>query len=104
VSGVVAVKVIGIVRAALANVAETTSVGTTTSTAGLIAAAPGSDMLTVDELWVDVGPSDFETFPANWTAISESIAVVGNATLVTGAVTLHCYWFPVSANATLTAA
>jgi hypothetical protein len=61
-------------------------------------------MQTVDQLWVDAAPTDFETFPANWTVISESIAVVGDATLVAGTVTLHCYWFPVSANATLAAA
>ena len=61
-------------------------------------------MLTVDQLWVDAAPTDFETFPANWTVISESIAVDGDATLVAGTVTLYCYWFPVSANATLAAA
>jgi hypothetical protein len=104
VSGVVAVKVIGHVRAALSNVAATTSVGTATSAAGLIAAPAGSAMQVVDQLWVDDAPSDFETFPANWTVISESIVVDGDATLVTGTVTLYCYWFPVSANATLAAA
>ena len=104
VSGVVAVKVVAHVRAALTNGAETTSVGTATSAAGLIAATAGSAMQTVDQLWVDNAPSDFETFPANWTVISESIVVDGDANLVTGTVTLHCYWFPVSANATLAAA
>ena len=104
VSGVVAVKVVGHVRAALSNVAATTSVGTTTDAAGLIAATAGSAMLTVDQLWVDVAPTKSETFPANWTVISESIAVDGDATLITGAVTLYCYWFPITANATLAAA
>lgn len=104
VSGVVAVKVVGHVRVALTNDAATTSVGTATSAAGLIAATAGSAMQTVDQLWVDNAPSDFETFPANWTVISESIAVDGDANLVAGTVTLHCYWFPVSANATLQAA
>lgn len=104
VSGVVAVKIIGHVRAALTNDAATTSVGTATSAGGLIAATAGSAMQTVDQLWVDNGPSDFETFPANWTAISESIVVDGDGNLATGTVTLHCYWFPVSANATLQAA
>ena len=104
VSGVVAVKVVGHVRVALTSDAATTSVGTATSAGGLIAATAGSAMLTVDQLWVDNAPSDFETFPANWTVISESIVVDGDAALVAGAVTLHCYWFPVSANATLAAA
>lgn len=101
VSGVVAVKVIGHVRAALSDDAATTSVGTATSAAGLLAATAGSAMQTVDQIWTDNAPSDFETFPANWTAISESIAVDGDANLVAGTVTLHCYWFPISANATL---
>jgi hypothetical protein len=104
VSGVVAVKVIGHVLVAVTNNAATTSVGTATSAAGLIAATAGSAMLTVDQLWVDNAPSDFETFPANWTVISESIVVDGDAALVAGAVRLHCYWFPVSPNATLAAA
>jgi len=104
VSGVVAVKVIGHVRAALTNDAATTSVGTATSAAGLIAATAGSAMQTVDQLWVDNAPSKFETWPAGWTLISEAIVVDGDAALVAGTVTLHCYWFPVSANATLAAA
>ena len=104
VSGVVAVKVVGHVRAALSNVAATSSVGTTTDPNGLITDTLGSAMQTVDQLWVDAAPTDFETFPANWTVISESIAVDGDATLVAGTVTLYCYWFPVSANATLQAA
>jgi hypothetical protein len=104
VSGVVAVKVVGHVRTALTNDAATTSVGTATSAAGLIAATAGSAMQTVDQAWVDNAPSKFETFPANWTVISESIVVDGDAALVAGTVTLHCYWFPVSANATLAAA
>jgi hypothetical protein len=104
VSGVVAVKVVGHVRVALTNDAATTSVGTATSAAGLIAATAGSAMQTVDQLWVDNAPSDFETWPAGWTLISESIVVDGDANLATGTVTLHCYWFPVSANATLAVA
>lgn len=104
VSGVVAVKCVGHVRSALTNDAATTSVGTASSAAGLIAATAGSAMQTVDQLWVDNAPSKFETFPANWTLISEAIAVDGDAALITGTVTLHCYWFPVSANATLAAA
>lgn len=104
VSGVVAVKVIGHVRVALTNDAATTSVGTATSVGGLLAATAGSAMQTVDQIWTDNAPSDFETFPANWSVISESIAVDGDANLVKGTVTLHCYWWPVSANATLAAA
>lgn len=104
VTGVVAVKVIGHVRVALTNDAATTSVGTATSVGGLLAATAGSAMQTVDQIWTDNAPSDFETFPANWSVISESIAVDGDANLVAGTVTLHCYWWPVSANATLAAA
>ena len=104
VNGVVAVKVVGHITVALTNDAATTSVGTATSAAGLIAATAGSDMQTVDQLWVDNAPSKAETLLPTWTVISESIVVDGDAALVAGAVTLHCYWFPMSANATLAAA
>lgn len=104
VTGVVAVKVIGVVRSALSNDAATTSVGTTTSAAGLIAATAGSAMQTANQIWVDNAPSKLETFPTNWTLISESILVDGDANLAAGLVTLYCWWIPVTAGAQVVAA
>jgi len=104
VSGTVAVKVVGAVTSALTNHADTTSVGTATSAAGLIAATAGTAMQTMGQIWVDNAPSKFETFPANWTIISEDIAVASTANLTGGTVTLNCWWFPVVAGSSLVAA
>jgi hypothetical protein len=106
VSGTVAVKIVGSVTSALTDLADTTSVGTATSAAGLIAATASSAMQTVGQAWVDNAPSKFETFPANWTLIGggEDIAVVGTAELVDGAVDLYCWYIPISAGASVVAA
>jgi hypothetical protein len=104
VSGVVAVKVVGIVTSALSNEAATTSVGTATSAAGLIAATAGSAMQTEGQIWVDNAPSKFETFPANWTIISESIVVDGDASLAAGTVFLYCWYLPIQASSSVAAA
>ncbi len=81
VTGTVAVKVVGSVTSALTDHADTTSVGTATSAAGLIAATAGSAMQTVGQAWVDNAPSKFETFPANWIIVSESIVVASTANI-----------------------
>ena len=98
VTGVVAVKCIGHVTGALSNHGDATSVGTATSAAGLIAATAGTAMQTVDQIWVDNSPSDFETFPASYSVISENIAVVGTANLATGTVELYLIWIPLSSD------
>jgi hypothetical protein len=104
VSGTVAVKVVGSVTSALTNHADTTSVGTATSAAGLIAATAGTAMQTIGQVWVDNAPSKFEAFPANWAVISESIVVASTANIAGGTVMLNCWWFPVVAGSTLVAA
>ena len=104
VTGLVAVKVVGYVTTALTNHANATSVGTTTSAAGLLASTAGPAMQTIGQAWVDNAPSKFETLPAGWTLLSESIAVVGTANLTGGVVVLYCWYIPVSVGATLVAA
>jgi hypothetical protein len=102
--GTVAVKVVGSVTSALTDHADTTSVGTATSAAGLIAATAASAMLTAGQAWVDNAPSKFEPFPANWTIISEDIVVASTANITGGTLTLQCWWFPVVAGSGLVAA
>ena len=104
VTGTVAVKIVGSVTSALTNHADTTSVGTATSAAGLIAATAGTAMQTIGQAWVDNAPSKFETFPTNWVIISEDIAVASTANIVGGTAMLNCWWFPVVAGSTLVAA
>ena len=104
VTGKVAVKVLGCVTTALTNHGDSASVGTATSAAGLIAATAGTAMQTVGQLWTDNAPSKFETFPANYFAISENISVVGTANLVGGVVELYCLYIPLSADGAVAAA
>ena len=104
VTGTVAVKIVGSVTSALTNIADTTSVGTATSAAGLIAATAGSAMQTIGQAWVDSAPSKFETFPTNWVIISESVVVASTVNIVGGTAMLNCWWFPVVAGSTLVAA
>lgn len=106
VTGLVAVKVAGYITTPLTNNAATTSVGTATSAAGLIAATAGSAMQTANQAWVDNAPSKFETFPANWLLIGdgEDIVVDGDAALAAGVVSLYCWYIPISSSASVVAA
>lgn len=104
VTGAVAVTVIGYVTTALTNHADTTSVGTATSAAGIIAATAGTAMQGTSQLWTDAAPSKFETFPTATYGISENIAVVGTANLVGGVVELYCFWIPLSTDGNVVAA
>lgn len=106
VTGAVAVKVIGYITTVLSNHGDTTSVGTATSAAGLIAATAGTAMQTQYQIWVDNAPSKFETFPSGYSIIGdgEDITVVGTANLAAGVVELYCYYIPLSSGATVVAA
>jgi len=107
VTGLVAVKVVGYVKAALTNHADTVSVGTTTSAAGLIAATAGTALQTVGQAWVDTVPSKFETFPAGWSLIGngEDVSVASTINIVVaGVVELYCWYFPISADGAVVAA
>ncbi|MFW9968625.1 MAG: hypothetical protein ACFFDF_00395 [Candidatus Odinarchaeota archaeon] len=106
VTGAVAVKVVGYITTALTNHADTTSVGTSTSAAGLIAATAGTAMQTVNQIWVDNAPSKFESFPSGYSVIGdgEDISVVGTANLTGGVVELYCFYIPLSSGASVVAA
>jgi len=106
VTGLVACKVIGYITTPLSNDAATTSVGTATSAAGLIAATAGTAMQTANQVWADNAPSKFEALPTAYSVIGdgEDIAVDGNANLAAGVVTLYCFWKPLSADGNVVAA
>lgn len=107
VAGSVFARVIGTIDTALSNVAATTSVGTTTSAAGLIAATAGTAMQTVGNAWTDNAPSNFESpIDLQATALiggSEAIVVDGDVTLVAGVVTLYCFWKPLGSGSLIAA-
>lgn len=96
VTGTVAVRVVGTVTSALTNHADTTSVGTATSPAGLIAATAGTAMQTIGQIWVDNAPSELETYPTSWVMIEEDIIVTSTANIVGGTVMLNLWWFPIA--------
>lgn len=104
VSNVCAVKVIGVLTGALTAHADTTSVGTATSAAGLIAATAGTALDAIGKIWVDNAPSKFETFPANWALVNEDIVVASTANITGGVITFYCFYLPIVAAATVTAA
>lgn len=104
VTGEIAVKVIGVVTTALTNHSDTTSVGTATSAAGLLAATAGTAMQTIDQIWTDSAPSKFEDFPATYSLLNEAIAVVGTANITGGVVKLYAFWRPISSDGNLVAA
>lgn len=104
VSGPVAVKIIGIVTGALTNHADTVSVGTASSAAGLIAATAGTAMQTGGQIWIDNAPSKFEVFPTNWVAINETIVLTSTANITGGVISLLCQYFPIQLGAIVQAA
>ena len=106
VAGCVAVKAIGYITTALTNHGDSTSVGTSTSAAGIIAATAGTSMQTVNQVWVDNAPSKFETYPSDYSVLGdgEDISVVGTANLTGGVVELYCLYIPLSADGTVVAA
>ncbi len=105
VTGLVACFVVGYVTTPLTNHADTVSVGTATSAAGLIAATAGTAMQTAGQAWVDNAPSKFETLPSSSKLIGdgEDIAVVGTANIAAGVVELYCFWVPLSSDGNVVA-
>jgi hypothetical protein len=106
VTGLVAVKVAGYITTPLTNHADTTSLGTASSAAGLLAATAGTAMQTANQVWVDNAPSKFEAFPTSWTLIGdgEDIVVASTANIAGGVVTFFCWYMPISSGAAVAAA
>ena len=107
VTGCVAVKMIGYITTALTNHADSSSVGTATAAAGLIAATAGTAMQTVGQVWVDNAPSKFGSllFGTNFLiGAGEDIDVVSTANIVGGVVEFYCIWTPLSSDGNVVAA
>jgi hypothetical protein len=106
VTGLVAVKVIGYIKTATTSHADTMSVGTTSSAAGLIAATAATATQTANQVWVDNAPSKFETFPSGYTLIGngEDIALASTVNIVAGVIDFYCFYKPLEAGSGVAAA
>jgi hypothetical protein len=110
VTGLVAVQIVGYQTTVLTDHGDSTSVGTATSAAGLIAATPASTLRAagVGAIWIDNTPAKFESAGLVATrhliGAGEDIAVVGTANITGGVIMLHCFWKPLSADGNVVAA
>lgn len=102
VTGVVAVRIFGVVSGADLTGSGTLEVGISGNTAALIAQTTGTD-LDVGEIWVDTVPATVEALPAiqilSGTNIIQTIAT---DTITAGTITYYCTWFPLTSSASLT--
>ena len=108
VTGDVIVRVFGVCTVDLVGAAGTLEVGTTKSTAGILAQTTGTD-LDANELWHDASPdTDTEAAtvaPAKFIVNGgDIIETVGTADITAGQVYYVCLWRPVSPGSTVVAA
>lgn len=96
VTGVVAVRIFGIVSGVDLTGSGTIEVGIAGNTASLIAQTTGT-ALDVGEIWIDNAPATIELLPAlsilNDTNIIQTIAT---NTITAGTITYYCLWVPIS--------
>ena len=96
VTGVVALRIFGIVSGANLTGSGTIEVGIAGNTASLLAQTTGTD-LDIGEIWTDTGPATVEALPAlsllNGTNI---IQTIGTDTITAGTITYYCLWVPIS--------
>lgn len=105
VTGVVAVRLFGVVSGVDVTGAGTIEAGIAGNTAALLAQTTGT-ALDVGEIWIDTGPATVELLPAlsilvAGTDITQTIAT---DTLTAGTLTYYCLWFPISSDGEITAA
>ena len=102
--GLVAVKLYARVVTALAGATATIEVGTTVSTASLIAQTTATN-LAVNEVWADASPDLAAEADSTLKVVSQSIIqTVGTANITSGAIEYTAIWKPLTEGATLVAA
>ncbi len=102
--GLVAVKLYARVVTALAGASATIEVGTTVSTASLIAQTTATN-LAVNEVWNDASPDTAAEADSTMKIISQSIIqTVGTANITSGVIEYVAIWKPITEGATLVAA
>ena len=104
VTGVVAVRIFGVVSSADLTGSGTIEVGIAGNTAALLAQTTGT-ALDVGEIWIDNAPATVELLPAlsilNGTNIIQTIAT---NTITAGTITYYCLWVPISDDGDIVAA
>ena len=105
VTGVVAVRLFGVVSGADVTGSGTIEAGIVGNTASLLAQTTGTS-LDVGEIWVDTGPATVEALPALsiLAAGTDIIQTIATDTLTAGTLTYYCLWFPISTDGNLVTA
>lgn len=104
VSGLVAVKIVGLCTLDLTGASATLEVGTALSTAGLIAQTTATN-IDVNEIWHDATPDasiEASSVMSEKLVFQNIIETVGTADITAGNVYYVCLWRPISPNATVT--
>lgn len=105
VTGVVAVRIFGVVSGADLTGTGTLEVGIAGNTASLLAQTTGT-ALDVAEVWIDTVPATVEALPAlNIIGAGQTIIqTIAGSTIDAGTMTYYCLWFPISTDGNLVAA
>lgn len=106
VTGTVAMKILAKCTTDLAGASATLEVGTSATTAGLIAQTTATD-IDEDEIWHDASPdaSVEETSVLAERIVSDNvIQTVGTANITAGVITYTCLWYPLSEDGLVEAA
>lgn len=104
VTGVVSVRIFGIISGTDVTGSGSISVGISGNTAALIALTTGTDLDNGD-IWVDAtSPATVEALPSKFIVKSDIIQTIASNTLTAGTVTYYCIWTPISSDGEITVA
>lgn len=103
VTGLVGVRVFGVVSNANLTGSGLIEVGISGNTASLIAQTTGTN-LDIGEIWTDNGPSTVEALPSlSILDGTDIIQTISSDTITAGTITYYCLWFPISSDGNVTA-
>ena len=105
VTGVVAVRLFGVVSGTDVTGSGTIEAGIAGNTAALLAQTTGT-ALDVGEVWIDNAPATVELLPGMsiLAAGTDIIQTIATDTLTAGTLTYYCLWFPISSDGEVVAA
>lgn len=105
VTGVVAVRLFGVVSGTDVTGSGTIEAGIAGNTAALLAQTTGTT-LDVGEVWIDSSPATIEALPALQVigAGQDIIQTIATDTLTAGTLTYYCLWTPISEDGDVVAA
>ncbi len=105
VTGVVGVRIFGVVSGTDVTGSGTIEVGISGNTAALLAQTTGT-ALDVGEVWIDTAPATIEALPAIQIigAGQDIIQTIATDTLTAGTITYYLLWVPISSDGNVVAA